>query len=117
MQARCEVELDIFSGMPNPRWKLSDAEAVSFVHQLARLRRIAQGELHGNLGYRGFIVQLRSGSATQSIRIQTGVVEISSDSKLTHAEDVGRRVERWLLNSGKPNLKVEIFNIVEHELL
>jgi hypothetical protein len=117
MQAHCEVELDIFSGMPNPHWNLSDAEADSFVHQLASLRRLAQGDLHGNLGYRGFIVQLRFGSTAESIRIQTGIVEIWSDSTLTHAEDVGRRLERWLLNSGKPYLKIEIFHLVEREIL
>jgi len=56
-------------------------------------------------------------SSARSIRVQTGIVEISSDSTLTHAEDVGRRLERWLLNSGKPYLKIEIFRLVEHELL
>ena len=35
MPARVEVELDIFSGMPNPTWVLTDAEADSFLKQLA----------------------------------------------------------------------------------
>ena len=34
----CEVELDIFSGMPNPTWILTNAEADSFVKQLAGCR-------------------------------------------------------------------------------
>src|SRR5439155_13612911 len=34
MAARCEVELDIFSGMPNPTWPMTDAEADSFVKQV-----------------------------------------------------------------------------------
>jgi hypothetical protein len=117
MQADCEVELDIFSGMPNPRWNLSQPEADSFVHQLANLQRIARGDLHGNLGYRGFIVQLKSGSAAQSIRIQSGIVEISSDSTIVYADDAGRRTERWLLDTGKLYLRADIFQLVEHELL
>jgi len=117
MQVRCEVELDIFSGMPNPSWNLSQPEADAFVHRLGNLRRIAPHELHGNLGYRGFIVRLKSGSAAQSIRIQTGIAEISSDSTIVYADDVGRRIERWLLDSGKLYLRADILQLVEHELL
>ena len=57
MPAHCEVELDIFSGMPNPTWTLTNAEADNFVKQLAALPRTSARELSGNLGYRGFIVQ------------------------------------------------------------
>ena len=35
MPVHVEVELDIFSGMPNPTWVLTNAEADSFVKQLA----------------------------------------------------------------------------------
>ena len=60
MPARVEVELDIFSGMPNPTWVLTDAEADSFVKQLAAAPPGPATELSGNLGYRGFIVQVNA---------------------------------------------------------
>jgi hypothetical protein len=115
MRVRCEVELDIFSGMPNPHWELSQPQMDAFVRQLASLRRISHGELHGNLGYRGFIVQLRSGLPVQ-LRVQMGIVKISSDSTPAYAEDVGRCLERWLLNTGKLYLEADILRLVEHEL-
>ena len=76
MSARVEVELDIFSGMPNPMWVLTNAEADSFVKQLTKLPRTLVRELSGNLGYRGFIVQVTQGADKQLIRIQTGIVHM-----------------------------------------
>jgi hypothetical protein len=111
-----EVELDIFSGMPNPTWTLSSAEAESFLNQLAALPRTSATRLRGNLGYRGFIVHVTNGSDTQLIHIQTGVVQISKGATIIYARDEHREVERWLLNTGKPHLKNDILQIVEREL-
>ena len=50
------VELDIFSGRPNPRWRLSDAEAArvrELIDALAPAPNSALPEPPG-LGYRGF---------------------------------------------------------------
>lgn len=116
MPARCEVELDIFSGMPNPTWILTDAEAESFLKQLPALPPTSAGELSGNLGYRGFIVQCTQGNATQLIHIQKGIVHISEGATNVFADDEARRLERWLLNTGRPHLKDDIFQIVEREL-
>lgn len=116
MPGRCEVELDIFSGMPNPTWILTDAEADSFVKQLAVLSRTSATELSGNLGYRGFIVQCMDGANSQLIRIQTGIVHISKGATNIYAYDEERKLERWLLNTGKPHLKNDLFEMVEREV-
>jgi hypothetical protein len=115
MPARCEVELDIFSGMPNPSWILTKVEANSFVEQLAALPRILARKLLGNLGYRGFIVQCAQGANTQVIRIQNGTVHISNGVTNVYAYDEDRALERWLLNTARPHLKNELFQIVERE--
>lgn len=115
MPARCEVELDIFSGMPNPAWILTDAEADGFVKQLAALSRTSARELSGNLGYRGFIVQCTQGADTQLIRVQKGIAHISKGVTNVHACDENRQLERWLLNTGRPHLKDELFQIAERE--
>jgi hypothetical protein len=115
MPSRCEVELDIFSGMPNPAWILTNAEADSFVKQLAALSGTSARELSGNLGYRGFIVQCTQGANTQLIRIQNGIVHISKDVTNVYAYDEDRQLERWLLNTGRPHLKDELFQIAERE--
>jgi len=113
--ARCEVELDIFSGMPNPTWSLTDAQAERFVKRVAALPRAAAGTLSNPLGYRGFIVQCTRGADTQLIRIQNGTVHISNAERNLYSSDTGRELERWLLNTGRPHLKNELLQIVERE--
>ena len=115
MPARCEVELDIFSGMPNPTWVLTDTEADSFVKQLAALPQTSARELSGNLGYRGLIVQCTEGANTQLIRVQKGTVQISEGATNVYAYDKDRQLEQWLLNTGKPHLDNELFQIAARE--
>jgi hypothetical protein len=115
MPPHVEVELDIFSGMPNPTWALSNSEAESFVKQLAALPRTSATELRGNLGYRGFILHVTKGADTQSIRIQSGAVQISEGGTDVYVHDEDRGLERWLLNTGKPHLKNELLQIVERD--
>jgi len=116
MPARVEVELDLFSGMPNPTWVLTDAEADSFVKRLSAAPPGPATELSGNLGYRGFIVQVTQGAETHSIHLQAGTVQISKGATKAHAKDMNRELERWLLNTGKPHLKSEILQVVEREI-
>src|SRR5437588_7678267 len=95
--AHCEVELDIFSGMPNPRWILTEVEADRFLKLVAALPRISARKLSGNLGYRGFIVQCAHENNTQVIRIQKDTVTISEGTRTVYAQDVGNELQRWLL--------------------
>ena len=115
MPPRFEVELDIFSGMPNPTWTLTDAEEDSFIKRLAALERSSSSELSGNLGYRGFIVQCMQGDNLQLIRVQKGSVQISDNATEVYASDKNRDLERWLLNTAKPHLDDELFQIAERE--
>ena len=116
MPAHVEVELDIFSGMPNPTWVLTNDQADSFTKKLAASPPISPRELAGNLGYRGFIVQATQGANTQVIHIQTGIIQISLGATNTYAKDEDRQLERWLLNTGKPHLKDELFQTVMREV-
>lgn len=116
MPARVEVELDLYSGMPNPTWTLTDAEADSLVKQLAALPRTSATDLAGNLGYRGFIVRVTQGADTQLIRIQTGTVHIAKGAMNLYALDADRALERWLLDTGKPYLKSDIVKVLEGEI-
>jgi hypothetical protein len=114
MAALVEVELDIFSGMPNPTWVLMDAEAESFAQRLAQLPETSAGEPPGHLGYRGFIVRVTEGARTQVIRIWAGAVHVSNGATI-RAADQDRELERWLLNTGRPHLKEELLEAVERE--
>jgi hypothetical protein len=115
MPAHCEVELDVYSGAPNPTWSLSAAEADSFVQQLAALPQASPRPLSGRLGYRGFIVQCAQGTEAWSVRLQNGLVHIER-GPTTYASDGQRRLERWLLNTGRPHLRPDLFEFVDKEL-
>ena len=115
MPARAEVELDIFSGMPNPVWILTDAEAASFVKKMAALSRTTATEISGKLGYRGFIVRLTEDAETHFIRVQFGAVHVSKGTTNLYLKDEHRELERWLLNSGRPHLESELWQIADRE--
>jgi hypothetical protein len=101
-RAQAEVELDIFSGRPNPTWILTDAEADSFIKRSDGVVRSSGADAPGHLGYRGFIVRITRGADIRVTRIPAGTGD--------------RELERWLLNTGKPHLTNELFQIVEREL-
>jgi hypothetical protein len=115
MATHVEVELDIFSGMPNPTWVLTEAEADSFARRLAQLPESAAGELPGHLGYRGFIVRVTEGARTQEVRIWAGAVHVSNGAAI-RAADQDRKLERWLLHSGRSHLSDELVEAVERDL-
>ncbi|WP_181787395.1 hypothetical protein [Streptomyces phytophilus] len=98
-----EIELDIFSGRPNPRWHLSAAERNSF------LQRALEGAVpmapasvsEGKLGYRGFLVRATGDSAKvlkgrrlpTFFRVRDGL-----------AASVDPDAEAWLLDSAEPRV-------------
>jgi len=115
MSARVHVELDIFSGNPNLVWILSEADGVLFLKKLAMLPQASAKELHDDLGYRGFIVEVINETEDSLIRIRNGTVQLSQNDNNVYYSDQNRHLERWLLNSGKPTLRSDLFKIVERD--
>jgi hypothetical protein len=86
------VELDAFSGRPNPSWRLSDTEAAEFARLIAGLAPASGGSsphLPG-LGYRGFQLE----SAAGAYRVYGELVQPASSVVLA---DPDRHVERFLV--------------------
>jgi len=85
------VELDIFSGRPNPRWELDKPTAEALYRLISQLDTASGGPLdRPGLGYRGFI--MRDGSGER--RAYNGYV-ISPNRTVA---DPSARVERFLLD-------------------
>jgi hypothetical protein len=116
MPAHTEVELDIFSGMPNPTWVLTAVEAESLARRLAALPRTSASEPSGRLGYRGLVAKVTHGAETRLIRVQSGSVYIAEGEATIHARDEGRELERWLIETGRPQLTEPVIEIVEREV-
>ena len=116
MSENVEVEVDVFSGMPNPEWNLSDADAALFQQKIAALPEASPAQLANNLGYRGIIVRVKTEMTQTRILIQNGIVQSTQDDATVYCSDPGRDLERWLLNTGRPFIEDNIFMLVKNEL-
>ncbi|KQS48110.1 MULTISPECIES: hypothetical protein [unclassified Sphingomonas] len=103
------VELDIFSGRPNPVWELDAPGSTALVTRLASLSEHAPGavELQG-LGYRGFVFH----SETHTGRAWRGFIDTNGRTLY----DPTFAVER-LLTSHLPDIWQGVRTIVERILL
>src|SRR5688500_12967848 len=99
-----EVELDIFSGRPNPRWTLEPAEEAELIQRLLD-RSVPTAPVtisDGKLGYRGFVVRatgatagtLASHGLPTAFRVRDGL-----------GASIDAQAERWLLFTGSPGLQ------------
>ena len=74
--AMLSVELDAFSGRPNPRWTLSENESASLLEALRDLPPAGPQASPDQLGFRGFIVHnlQRAGGLPSRMRVWPGFV-------------------------------------------
>lgn len=93
-----EIELDIFSGRPNPRWTLDAAEGKEFLTRLLdRAVPMAPISSSEGLGYRGFICTATGNTAATlharhlptSFRVRDGL-----------AQSIDSSAETWLRYTG-----------------
>ena len=115
-----KVELDIFSGIPNPTWMLTFSEASDLTSRISRLDPTEEtGQRPENLGYRGFIVQTiaASSSTVQTIRAYHGIVEVVDSTKTAYYLDPQRQIELWLLTTAKPPLADDLVAAIVKEIM
>jgi len=111
------VELDVFSGLPNPTWELSAADTATLMDMIEALPSTSPVDLPNPLGYRGFLVSLtapESGS-TGTIRAFQGVVEYLA-GEMRYYADPGRQTERWLLTTARTHIEEELYSSVLAEI-
>jgi hypothetical protein len=111
-----EVELDAFSGRPNPRWRLHPHQAREFTNKLHRLprqhKRAASAEQ--GLGYRGFIV---TGTGDElgsydEVVVTSSSVRARSGSVSHYFENQDRALERWLLETMRGRVDQALYTYV-----
>jgi len=99
---KIEVELDVFSGRPNPRWTLDDEHAKTVLAALkAENPTTVPATAPARLGYRGFILHIQGGDALTSpeVRIFGSVATVGSGKSQRHL--VVPTVEKLLLESAE----------------
>lgn len=113
------VELDVFSGRPNPEWKMIDEESRTFHEMFAICPNLPQTNMFDGLGYRGFIVKTTQPSTPTEpliIAIHGGVVKIVNDKIVSYCQDVDSKIEKWLLEQSRQFVEKDLQEIVEASL-
>lgn len=107
------VELDIFSGRPNPVWSLSEKQVNEMDAIIETLpATTASVPTRPGLGYRGFVV---TGLPEPARRLDVfeGFVAIAGGGRTEFRSDRERKLERFLLDSAGAELSDAIRRRVE----
>jgi hypothetical protein len=98
------IELDIYSGRPNPSWKMDVKQTNDLLQKLAKLYTLPKAELdvQDGLGYRGFIIKVvddnKKDEAPIIVKVFHGIIKI--DDNLFEDTIL---LEKNLLNQAKQN--------------
>lgn len=114
-----QVELDAFSGRPNPRWELTAPQAADLLTQLGALRPGDRGQfVSDGLGYRGFIIRPNDGSLAgyDEIRVYRGSVLARRGEHTDVFRDSERHLEIQLLHSGRNHLDESMLHYFQTEI-
>lgn len=89
-----QVELDIFSGRPNPTWTLSEKEEKELLDRVAADPQIMlpEGATSGRLGYRGYVVSAVSESIDK---------RLPSSFRIGGQPGTDRETNLWLLDTSE----------------
>jgi hypothetical protein len=106
------VSLGLYSGLPDPSWKLSEEESTALTALLGSLPRVDGSPPPGGLGYHGFLIERLTPERMPRLLVAfEGTVSDPLSSHLSYLDDPERSVERFLLESGRDQLSaVEIMS-------
>ena len=114
-----QVELDAFSGLPNPRWNLTEEQTAGFLTRFRALRTARDvPSTGGGLGYRGFVVRPNTGTVNgyDEIRLYHGTVRARRGDRVETFSDSDRGLERWLLDSARGHVDESILKYIRDEI-
>ena len=102
---KISIELDVFSGRPNPSWELTASESGELLKQLSPLPEAdkTQAPFYDGLGYRGFIISVPGADTANSspaiIRIFKGTV-LMNDQLFSDRNSVEKKLIEQARNKG-----------------
>lgn len=114
-----DVQIDLYSGRPNPGWRLGAAQSTELIRRLKEMPEVEKGEPAQALGYRGIVVTTRTDAPAElkTIVVSGGLVlERYQNGVERRRIDRGRSLERWILETGRNHLDPAIYKIIDQEL-
>lgn len=111
------VEVDLYSGRPNPSWPLTPEEVARLVERIDGLAPAADNvEPPGRLGYRGLRVRLQArGREIASAESFDEHLRFQDSAGPRHLADPGREIERWLLETGQGKIEPQVYETLRNE--
>ena len=113
-----QVELDAFSGRPNPHWDLTSQEAKELVSRFQALpQQQGKSSVDEGLGYRGLIVTKPNENIEgyNEIQISNGLVVAKQNSQSKQFTDHNRSLEKWLFQTGKGRLDEALYEQISQQ--
>jgi hypothetical protein len=110
-----QVEADVFSGRPNPRWTLDADAAGELTERLAGLPAAPLAEPFDGLGYRGLVVTAPPGECGE-VRVHGGRVRAECGGESRAWADAARALERWLLATGEGRLEPATLELLRSQM-
>jgi hypothetical protein len=114
-----EVEVDLFSGRPNPRFRLTPEAASDLSRRLARLPSAPRGaRVSEGLGYRGLRLTTENlDDPFAEVVVSNGLVLVRDQHGQELAlADPERSLERWLAEVGAPSLDPDVAAVLRQQL-
>ncbi|MBD1843927.1 hypothetical protein H6F89_11055 [Cyanobacteria bacterium FACHB-63] len=116
---KMQVEVDVFSGRPNPEWTLAPQEANEFVRLFRALPRYSgEASVKEGLGYRGLRIT-KPGETIEGyseIEISNGLVVARQNSQFNQFADRDRSLERWAFQTGKGRLDETLYQQISKQM-
>lgn len=113
------VQVDLYSGRPNPQWTLTRAQEAELERRLNTMPLANSGEPTQGLGYRGVILSGQGGSTGQplTVLISAGIVLERFESGVERRKrDVDRALEAWIIGTGSDYLEASVRDYIMQQI-
>jgi hypothetical protein len=111
---QAQVEIDITSGLPSPKWELAPPEIEVLEQTLLALPAASPTPFFDGLGYRGFVITISS--PERRIRVQDGHVLVEEAGVAATFVDSNNQLEKWLLSLSKSHVEPQLFAYLEEAI-
>ncbi len=110
------VMLDIFSGVPNPSWPLSNGDASILVDMLDALERGQPCDLAEPLGYRGFEINITDSDNSSGRHFKVLGGQAKDLSTGLCYSDPDKKIEKLLLETSIAQVDEDTYTLVKTEV-
>jgi len=108
---RAQVEIDVFSGRPNPTWEFGHQDLAALLNLLEKTRKVkTTADTADGLGFRGFKVSFTSRGTRRELHVNGNSV---TDGPQRFSDDQ-KTIERFLLAKMPPELHDQLVGVLPH---